>query len=304
LRILELHIDGYGVFRDQHVQDFGDGVVLFSGPNEAGKSTLMSFVRGVLFGFERESQAGYYPPLLGGRHGGRLVVEMRDGDEVVVERYAERGQPKAPASVVGNMSKALYSNVFAFSLAELASLESLGSEEVRARIYSAGAGLGTRTLPEARKAVLSNIDKLYKRQGKVPAINVLLREIAELERLCGDLASRPAEFNEVVRNMDRLASEERRAREELDEAKARHLWFMALVASRKTWEQLLAARTSSMPLQKRIGVVVRREGRPFWLWSRRYTASSLSRQALSSWPTPSSSWKLPHAREDEHTRNA
>jgi len=66
LRILELHIDGYGVFRDQHVQDFGDGVVLFSGPNEAGKSTLMSFVRGVLFGFERESQAGYYPPLLGG----------------------------------------------------------------------------------------------------------------------------------------------------------------------------------------------------------------------------------------------
>ncbi len=70
------------------------------------------------------------------------------------------------------MSKALYSNVFAFSLAELASLESLGSEEVRARIYSAGAGLGTRTLPEARKAVLSNIDKLYKRQGKVPAINV------------------------------------------------------------------------------------------------------------------------------------
>ena len=160
MRILELHIDGYGVFRDQHVRDFGDGVVLFSGPNEAGKSTLMSFVRGVLFGFERESQAGHYPPLLGGRHGGRLVVEMRDGDEVVVERYAERGQPKAPASVVGNMSKALYSNVFAFSLAELASLESLGSEEVRARIYSAGAGLGTRTLPEARKAVLSNIDKL------------------------------------------------------------------------------------------------------------------------------------------------
>jgi len=186
---------------------------------------------------------------------------MRDGDEVVVERYAERGQPKAPASVVGNMSKALYSNVFAFSLAELASLESLGSEEVRARIYSAGAGLGTRTLPEARKAVLSNIDKLYKRQGKVPAINVLLREIAELERLCGDLASRPAEFNEVVRNMDRLASEERRAREELDEAKARHLWFMALVASRKTWEQLLAARTllDALAEEDRSGGEARRE---------------------------------------------
>lgn len=261
MRILELHIDGYGVFCDQHIRDFGDGVVLFSGPNEAGKSTLMSFVRGVLFGFERESQAGYYPPLSGGRHGGRLVVEMRDGDEVVVERYAERGQPKAPASVVGNMSKALYSNVFAFSLAELASLESLGSEEVRARIYSAGAGLGTRTLPEARKAVLSSIDKLYKRQGKVPAINAVLREIAELERLRGDLASRPAEFNEVVRNMDRLASEERRAREELHEVKARHQWFMALADSRKTWEQLVAARTllDAFSEEDRSGGEARRE---------------------------------------------
>ena len=77
-----------------------------------------------------------------------------------------------------------------------------------ARIYSAGAGL-ERELAEA-EGCPSNIDKLYKRQGESARNQRFTREIAELERLCGDLASRPAEFNEVVRNMDRLASEERR----------------------------------------------------------------------------------------------
>lgn len=242
MHILEAHIDGFGVFCDQHIRDFGDGVVLFVGPNEAGKSTLMSFISGVLFGFERKSQAGYYPPLSGGRHGGRLVVGMSDGEQRVVERYVGRGQPKDPVDVVGNMSKAIYSNVFAFGLSELASLESLGSEEVRARIYSAGAGLGTRSLPEARKVVLSNLDRLYKRQGRVPEINLLLREIFNLEDLIAGLASRPVEFNEVVCNIERLEEKEERIHRQLDAARSEHLWFMTLRATRGTWEQLRAAR--------------------------------------------------------------
>ena len=54
---------------------------------------MMSFVRGVLFGFERSLKRLLSASL--GRHGGRLVVEMRDGDEVVGGTLAERGQPKA-----------------------------------------------------------------------------------------------------------------------------------------------------------------------------------------------------------------
>ncbi|MGI6541099.1 MAG: AAA family ATPase [Bacillota bacterium] len=261
MRIREVHIDGYGVFRDQHIQNLGDGVALFVGPNEAGKSTLMSFIRGVLFGFDRESQAGYCPPLAGGRHGGRLVVLMDDGEERVVQRYLERGQSRNPADVVGNMSKALYSNVFAFGLSELASLESLGSEEVRARIYSAGAGLGTRTLFEARRVLLSNLDRLYKRQGRVPEINALLREISDLENLIARLADKPAEYNELVRSMEQLAAERERIQEQLDKAKFEHLWFMTLRATRSTWEQFYSARAilDSLEMEDDDGALARRE---------------------------------------------
>jgi len=45
------------------------------GENEAGKSTLLAFLRAMLFGFPKKStSARQYPPLRGGGHGGRIVV--------------------------------------------------------------------------------------------------------------------------------------------------------------------------------------------------------------------------------------
>ena len=148
MRIREVYLDGFGIFHDRRIviargsrtARGNQGVVLFTGANESGKTTLMSFIRGVLFGFEGEASRSFYAPEQGGRHGGSLEVEMVDGRFDRIVRYAERGHSRQPASAVGNMSKALYTNVFAFGLAELAVLSSLGSDEVRSRIYSAGAG--------------------------------------------------------------------------------------------------------------------------------------------------------------------
>ena len=37
------HIDGFGIYHDQGVQDLPPGLVLFVGDNESGKTTLMNF---------------------------------------------------------------------------------------------------------------------------------------------------------------------------------------------------------------------------------------------------------------------
>ena len=52
MRLLELHIDGFGKFHDQTIS-FEDGINVIYGNNEAGKSTLHTFIRGMLFGIER-----------------------------------------------------------------------------------------------------------------------------------------------------------------------------------------------------------------------------------------------------------
>ena len=52
MKLLELHIDGFGKFHDQTFV-FHDGINVIYGKNEAGKSTLHTFIRSMLFGIER-----------------------------------------------------------------------------------------------------------------------------------------------------------------------------------------------------------------------------------------------------------
>ena len=52
MKIVSWSIDGFGVFRDHAGPELPDGITVLHGPNEAGKSTLLAFIRGVLFGFK------------------------------------------------------------------------------------------------------------------------------------------------------------------------------------------------------------------------------------------------------------
>ena len=76
MRIREIYVDGFGQFAARDFGPLEQPVTVFYGPNEAGKSTLLEFIRAVLFGFRRAPHD--YPPLAGGRHGGRLALVDRD----------------------------------------------------------------------------------------------------------------------------------------------------------------------------------------------------------------------------------
>lgn len=53
MRLLNLHINGFGKFQDQDIS-FKQGLNVVYGKNEAGKSTLHTFIRGMLFGIEKQ----------------------------------------------------------------------------------------------------------------------------------------------------------------------------------------------------------------------------------------------------------
>jgi uncharacterized protein YhaN len=151
MRIRGWHIDGFGIHRDWRVDELGPGLSVFYGPNEAGKSTLVAFLRGVLFGFpDGRSSEPKYPPAGGGRHGGRLALETGNG-VVVVERFAGRGGKLSVtleggragdaldlAERLGSADARLFRNVYAFGLGELQELDTLGEAGVQDQLFSAG----------------------------------------------------------------------------------------------------------------------------------------------------------------------
>ncbi|MFA7673500.1 MAG: AAA family ATPase [Clostridia bacterium] len=93
MKISAAHIYGYGKFADKDFV-FKEGFNIFLGKNEAGKSTLMSFIKAMLYGQkkERESKEGQLPeskkykPWNTDKYGGYLKVETDTGEVLRIER--------------------------------------------------------------------------------------------------------------------------------------------------------------------------------------------------------------------------
>ena len=202
MRIEELYLDGFGHFHQRSIGPVSGPVTVFYGPNEAGKSTLLAFIRAILFGFPVRFNS-HYPPLAGGRHGGRITLS--DSVEVIygVERYAgTRGglnvaAPDGPASnaeavlrrLTGNAAPDLFRNVFAFSLDELQAAASLNDSS--GTIYSAGQGAPG--LPALRKSLSDHKSQIYLSRGnnqEVPRLLNTLRDIDEKLRVIEGNAGR------------------------------------------------------------------------------------------------------------------
>lgn len=122
-------------------------LTILEGPNEAGKTTLLRFVRAALFGTDAAE--------------GQLVLE-KDGRPLRIEVSGKKsrvitdlhtGEPlpqQALPELLGSVDHKVFENVFAFGLGELQELSTLTTGGVQEKIFAAGvAGAG----PSARKAL-------------------------------------------------------------------------------------------------------------------------------------------------------
>src|SRR4051812_11378007 len=86
MRITEIYIYGYGKFEDVKFSNLHSHQV-FYGENEAGKSTIMSFIHSILFGFPTKQQIELrYEPKKGAKYGGQLTVFFPGEGKTIIER--------------------------------------------------------------------------------------------------------------------------------------------------------------------------------------------------------------------------
>ena len=103
MRLEELFLDGFGHFHQRAFSIEAGEATVFYGPNEAGKSTLLAFIRAVLFGYPGRRRGSHYPPLSGGSHVGRIRLSGDDGQVYTLERCADpRGGPLTIRNEVGD----------------------------------------------------------------------------------------------------------------------------------------------------------------------------------------------------------
>ncbi len=76
MTISEIYIKNFGKLSSFKLTAH-DGVNIIYGPNEAGKSTIMAFIKAMLYGAGRAETRRKYEPWDGGKMGGTLVFECR-----------------------------------------------------------------------------------------------------------------------------------------------------------------------------------------------------------------------------------
>ncbi len=269
MRVTGFYIDGFGIFHNCRLNSLSAGLNLFLGANEAGKSTLLAFFRQILFGFPtaRNRHERQYFPQGGGRLGGILFVTLSNGKEIRIER---RKGPRGGlvtlggadgsllpdmdlSSITGGMGMELYRNIYAFSLNELQTIESLDSADVKAVIYSAGMGTGLQRLPEAEKIISTRKSSLFKPRGKKTRINALIRELDMVTHRLNQAMEENRQFEQLCHTSDRLKEEIKRCKEELAEERIRKARLQTLLNLAEPWSQLKAVRKRIDSIRKEVG---------------------------------------------------
>lgn len=224
MKITDLEIDGFGVWNNLKLTGLSRRVTAFYGPNEAGKTTVMQFMRSVLYGMSPERRKKYLPPLDGGRPGGTLGIV--EGDlRFRASRIADRGPDDVGRVIcttpdgatggdrllresLGDVDEPTFTNVFAVGLDEIHELGSLSGSKAAEWIYRLTSGLDRVSLFDVIQELRANRHALLNDEGQSSRIVSLTTQrdrlradvdrLREQNRLWSQLAVKIKELDDQI----------------------------------------------------------------------------------------------------------
>ena len=230
MEIREIQIDGFGIFSAKKLKGVSSGLNIFYGPNEFGKTTLLEFIRCMLFGFPGKNQKiNQYTPVNGGGLGGVLKCVLASGQLISVDRQADkkdgpvirtesledRGQSHLN-SLLGHATKDVFKNLYAFTIDELHDIQSLRGEEIKNRIYGVGMGLGDVSLGKVEQEIDKYCVEIFRPRGR-SRMRETLGEINEVEKEVTQVQENLGKFNELTNSLSQMNAEKLTKIQAIDE---------------------------------------------------------------------------------------
>lgn len=196
MKIRKIEIYGYGKWVDRPFDDMQD-LQVFHGKNEAGKSTLSSFINSVLFGFPsaRKKDQNLYVPKQTQAYGGRLFLEGTRFGDVIVERVKDRNKGQAVVTLPDGvqqttknlgrfllgMDSETFESLYTFKIDSLLSLKKTQKEDLNHYLLSIGTS-GSERLLQLAKEYRDEAAKRFKPSGSVPPLNKKIQAAEKLQR--------------------------------------------------------------------------------------------------------------------------
>lgn len=184
----------YGAVSNRTVGPFEPGLNIVFGKNEAGKTTLASFIEGVLFGWEEaRGSRNTYKPEAAERAGSLFFADEKDC-ESELSRVRNADGLKGDVRLVADIDRDTFRTMFSLNSDELRSLRNAG--DVTTHLLTAGSGTGV-SPAHALSQVNDQLAGYTSRAAS--AEHSLTRLTAERERLRLELQALGDEMDELKR---------------------------------------------------------------------------------------------------------
>ncbi|MEH7522972.1 AAA family ATPase [Bacillus sp. JJ1503] len=254
MKIKDIHIYGFGKFTDLKMTNMHEFQVLF-GENEAGKSTIMSFIHSILFGFPTKLQTELrYEPKEGTKFGGRMTVDIDEKGIVIIERVkgkasgdvnvmledGTRGGEELLRDLLHRVDKTLFQSIFSFNIHGIQNVHQIKGEDLGKFLFSAGA-LGTDQLVRAENSLQKEMDSRFKQNGKKPYLNEKLRELKHLR-------SELKKAEQQNEHYWKLKSEKERLEKELTDTQAEQALLHSMKLKLEAWMQIQPLKLEEMAI--------------------------------------------------------
>ena len=227
MKISNLQIGGFGVWSGLDIDELAPDLTVVFGPNEAGKTTLMQFIRSMLYGFSEERRERYLPPVAGGPAGGAMEIQNQHGSYVLRRRAELRGktwreqlkihtedgktlEAGALSNVLAGVDEATFNNVFAVGLRELQELGTLNDTAAADHLYKLTSGMDRISLVDVVRLLGSLRLRLLCEDDGESEITTLLKQRQQLRSQIIDLSDRANRWYEVRSERTKLQDEVQR----------------------------------------------------------------------------------------------
>jgi len=261
----KIHIAGFGALQNLELDGISPGLNIIEGANEAGKTTMLEFVRALFFGFAQRDKntddARRYEPK-SGEHGGWAILQNSHNEQLRIDRIGGKsssGECKVQLLgtdrdinidvLLNGADRLLYEQIFAFSLDELSDF-SQSDQRVQNRIYAASSGRSSDSLFNALKRSEDDAKEIYTKRGRNQSLNKALAAYRDLQIQIRELSGQVEDYNtdhdqllEHQQNVETVREKLAVIKKQLDTAKLHvDVWepWVQLVALRNELEQLPA----------------------------------------------------------------
>jgi len=255
--IKELIIYGYGKFEQYHLklQPF----CLIYGKNEAGKSTIMSFIHSILFGFPSKQQSELrYEPKTSSKYGGRIVFEDPDWGIVQIERVKGKaigdvtvkledgtiGDEELLQAILGGLEKSTFQSIYSFDIHGLQNVQKMRGEELGKFLFSTSA-IGTEQMMETDQFLNKEMDKLFKPNGTRPDINKQIGKMKVLDNQLKDAKRKIINYETLIQNVTNIDKQLETKRKQLADIQQE-------IFDKKEWNQIYPLFRQRKNLQEKL----------------------------------------------------